>query len=195
MSEHTEGADIIENLRRSKSLVGELLPVVIDKRTGKILSGVHRKQAGWTKIEYVTTKTDSEAIKLVAAFNAQRGLTENEKGALFRAMGEALEKEGKTNAEIAHILRFDFIHYNPNYAYTYIPKSYLSDEGRPKGLSFTQNETPPANSAFDERPRTDNDSGDSVHIGKCWNCGVEGKITQTGLEQLTYSTGGQTTTS
>lgn len=186
--------DVVEDLKRSKKLVGELHPVVIDDRTGQVLSGAHRKKAGWTKIEHITTKTDSEAIRLIAAYNAQRGLTETEKVDLFRMMAEALAQEGKTNAEIIHALRFDFIHYHPNYAYTYIPKSYLSGEGSPRGQSLREPET----QTFPEgaRPRNDSDTGESVRVGECWNCHVKGKITLTGLERLdvTFTDTTQTTT-
>lgn len=42
--------EMVQLLSRSREILGEMLPIIIDKSDGEILSGRHRKEAGWKRV-------------------------------------------------------------------------------------------------------------------------------------------------
>ena len=166
LSEYPLQTDQIEDLKRSKALVGELLPVIWDDRTNSAISGSHRMKAGWSKVIHITTVSDEQHWRLKMNYNIQRGVTQDELSFNLSEYGKALEKSGWENGNIVKELK-RASGLAPNYAYEFIPKRYLSGEGRPRGPSFRQSETselPPDVSIGSER------SEPEQHLIECSWC-------------------------
>jgi hypothetical protein len=126
---------IVESLKRSKEIVGELLPIVIDKETGEIISGRHRKKAGWQrKIEITKEQKEKMANKLnvpVEAMpviweihvNIQRTVTIEERKQQVKRLIEILLKNGVKKEEIINKL-LQILPWTKQYTYKLIPDEF-----------------------------------------------------------------------
>jgi Zn-dependent peptidase ImmA (M78 family) len=98
--------DVVEALKRSKEILGEFYPVIIDEETGEPISGRHRKQAGWTSIEkFPREKKEEIAKKLNVSVevvplilrihaNVQRNISQEERKQEVNQLAEFLLKSG-----------------------------------------------------------------------------------------------------
>lgn len=80
----------VENLKASEALVGQLEPVVISKRTGRVVSGEHRLRgnANW-RTEYRDFTNDFEEELARIEYNNQRQVPEEELKLRFSHLAEA----------------------------------------------------------------------------------------------------------
>lgn len=174
--EHLQGVDpdTIDALKRSKRIGGELLPVIMAKfpdGSRAVVSGRHRKRAGWKKEELIEVKDEHEYWNLVIQYNVGRKPTANEWAELFNNVAVSLSKSGKSNEEIVHWL----VEHSPfpnNWTYEYIPTRFK----RP--MKFRQpeirTEDSPITSAEEHdgtviKPRED-EAPSSYHSYECPNC-------------------------
>ncbi len=132
----------VEDLRHSKKVAGELNPVVIDKRTGKVVSGEHRLEAGWKKIVYIETKDDAEFHRLRMHYNLQRRLAPDEWSNEFIEYAEALIKTGLPYPEVLKELLENAPFKDKKYAYEFIPDYLKSNEGRPRQFQESETQAP-----------------------------------------------------
>lgn len=194
MAENFLQEDAVNELKRSRGIVGELSPVVWDDRRDEVVSGAHRLKAGWKNVKHIWTKDDVEFFRLKVNYTVQRQMPPIERASMLEAFALALEKAGKTNREIIdELIAASPLH--PSNTYAYIPDHYKSKEGRPRKGEFSQGETNLPEDSLESRPRLDSDESEPVRIGKCSNCGFEGKWNGTGLVQLTFTDHVQTTRS
>jgi len=96
----------IETLKKSKEILGELYPVIIDEETGEPISGRHRKQAGWEFIEKFPKEKKEEIAKklnipvevvpliLRIHTNVQRNISKVERKQEVNQLAEFLLKNG-----------------------------------------------------------------------------------------------------
>jgi len=56
--------ELIEGLRKSRSVLGELYPVLVDDETGEVLAGRHRSEAGWESRRLVSVRRVAERLGL-----------------------------------------------------------------------------------------------------------------------------------
>jgi len=98
----------IKLLKESKELVGPLYPCIKEKG-GKILSGIHRKEAdpNWPEKE-IEVKNAKHRLRVIVHSNIQRSISEAEKQSWIIQAREILQSEGKkgTQEEIAELLGF-----------------------------------------------------------------------------------------
>jgi rubrerythrin len=87
--------EVIEGLRKSKAIVGELYPVLKRKDTGEIIDGFTRKRADptWTEKE-VEIRNEKEAILYRLYANYRRRVSSKETKVQIITLAETLEKEG-----------------------------------------------------------------------------------------------------
>lgn len=117
--------DLREELKRSKRVIGELYPIIVDKRTGNTLVGNHRKAAGWRSVRLIDTKDEMQALQIQQAGMIQHGNSMNDHLRVLRRMCELAEKAhgiqkqkvGKYVVERISMLR-------KSYAYQLIPNEY-----------------------------------------------------------------------
>jgi hypothetical protein len=126
---------VIESLKKSKEIVGELLPIVIDKETGEIISGRHRKKAGWQrKIEITKEQKEMMANKLNVPVEAmpviweihvsiQRTVTIEERKQQVKRLIEILLKNGVKKEEIINKL-LQILPWTKQYIYKLIPDEF-----------------------------------------------------------------------
>lgn len=101
--------EIIEQLELSRKIVGEVNPMVVDW-DGELLSGQHRKQAGWVKTHKVDSRELAEKWNVTPLMakgmlrihlNIQRKPSREETQKLLMELAKELEKTGIQKDKIA----------------------------------------------------------------------------------------------
>ncbi|MEM2249922.1 MAG: hypothetical protein QXH20_04240 [Candidatus Bathyarchaeia archaeon] len=114
--------EIVENLKRSRELMGEIDEVIIDQN-GNVIDGVHRLKAypGWkTKTIQADRK---KAILLRLHRNYRRERNPEEIKTLLNELAIILEQEGVPKEHIAReIVRLS--PYSESYTLSFLPKKY-----------------------------------------------------------------------
>ena len=109
MSERLLDSDLVEQLKKSKVIIGEQTPLIVDF-DGEVLSGTHRKEAGWKKSETIDTKVIAEklAVSILVAkelvrihFNLQRKPSREETQASLLKIAKELELKGIPKEDIS----------------------------------------------------------------------------------------------
>jgi len=118
--------EIVEQLRKSKEIVGYLLPVVRDQK-GVILSGRHRKyaDANWPEIQ-VEVKDPLQRELLILHYNVQRKLPKEETKKHLLRIAKILETMGESTGQIcAKICKL--VPYSDRYVQELLPKKYKQE--------------------------------------------------------------------
>lgn len=170
--------DSIDELRRSKAIVGELNPIVKDRRTGQTISGKHREQVGWSKVVWVDTKDDLQLMRLKIHYNVQRQKPPKEWASELTEYAELMAKSGSTNPEIVKEL-ISVSPFGKSFTYEFIPQRFKSMEGRPRG-QFPGVETKPA-AGFSVAPPVDEPRKEELVT--CSSCGLRGTVIAHVLQQ------------
>ena len=160
--------DAIDELWRSRKVVGELNPVIWDDRRNEAISGTHRLKAGWKSIKHIRTKDDLEFFRLKLHYNVQRGMPPAEVVSMLEAYGDVLLAAGRVPGGE---LMAEIIEASPwleRYTYEMTPRRFKSDEGRPAGPSLRSPQTralpPGIEPAREPGP----------HLITCSRCGLRG---------------------
>ena len=92
--------DAVEALKKSRALVGPLVPIVKDQN-GNILSGRHRKyaDANWPEIQ-MEVKDQLHRELLILHFNVQRKVSREETGQRLLRIAKILEAKGRERKRI-----------------------------------------------------------------------------------------------
>ena len=86
--------DVVESLRRSKELLGEILPIFV-WRDEDVLDGVHRLKAGWESIQEVPITDPLDKLLFRYEVNARRRLwTAEESKAIANEIAEIVTTKG-----------------------------------------------------------------------------------------------------
>jgi len=126
--------EIIEGLRKSKAVIGELYPVLKRKDTGEIIDGSMRKRADPTWIEKeVEIKSEKEAILYRLYANYRRRVSAKETKVQIIALAEALEREGVPREQIAQKLA-ELTPYSERWIRYLLPAKYKVVEKTKKTL-------------------------------------------------------------
>lgn len=168
--------DAVKELKRSRLSVGELLPVVIDRRTNKVISGNHRLKAGWHKREYVTTKDDVEAAKLTLHYNVGRkGMPPEEIVTMLVALGDALLTAGKKPGSQVMQQIFEMSPWEDSYTYEMIPRRFKNQGDGPGRPAGPQN-IPASGILPSNLPKGIGYSDGEPHVNlvTCSRCGLKG---------------------
>ena len=125
----------VRNLMRSKQLVGELSPVIIDF-DNEILAGACRKKAGFLR----TYKVDSRKLaskwevpvrvakeRVRLSSNIQRRVSKEETQEILVKIAEAFEKQGVPKEQIASKVA-ENCPYSPKYVGELLPSKYKSEQ-------------------------------------------------------------------
>jgi hypothetical protein len=136
---------LIDELKRSRKLIGEIYPVLKTK-DGRILVGKHRAAAGWQKAAIIDDQVQALAEKLGVSLkeaeivyiihsNTQRRPQKAETQSLVIQLCEQREKNGTPREKVASEV-VKFLPYNPRYALSLIPDEYKQQQkavspGRP----------------------------------------------------------------
>jgi len=121
--------DVVERLRNSDYRFRWSFPVIMSRRTNRIIDGRHRKAADpkWTTI-YIDTEDDAEefAARLVLNLN-RRTMNEEEKRILVGAIAEQLLMKGvKRENLVDEIMRITKL--SKSWVYKYLPDEFKRDK-------------------------------------------------------------------
>ena len=148
--------EIIEELKISKKKIGELYPIIINKRTGRTLSGMHRGKAGWESRTYVDIPPGLDELRVIAASNAQRIIPLEEKQCWITECRQLLQEKGMkgTQKEIAEALGKsqawvsinDPVKHYEHHADTILPSNIVTPPHKPESAppKIELEETPPS---------------------------------------------------
>jgi len=127
--------DLVEQLKKSRTVVGEYSPIVVDF-DGEILSGRHRKEASWEKTETIDSRTIAEKLGVTVAiakevvrthFNLQRKPSREETQESLLKIAKELEIKGilKENitSEVAKL-----VPYSDRWVRELLPEEYKQPE-------------------------------------------------------------------
>lgn len=130
--------EVVEQLRLSMLGFRPVYPVLRDARTGEILAGRHRKEAGWSKVQDVDVDQyaaewgvphDVAAEKIRSSLNIQRGVPKEETAESLTRAGTALLKAGVQRSEIVKKLAEFFPWFKDSYIRNLLPPE-LKDEAK-----------------------------------------------------------------
>ena len=131
--------DTVETLKRSKEISVEFHPVIIDEETGEIISGRHRKQAGWTSIEKFPKEKKEEIAKklnipvevvpliLRIHANVQRNISKEERKQEVNQLAEFLLKSGIPKGSLVKRLQ-ELLPFSKRYILQLLPDEYKLEE-------------------------------------------------------------------
>jgi len=125
----------VNMLKRSKEIVGYQQPVVIDKSTGQVVDGRHRKEADPRWPEVVKEFTPKERVLYrIHANMARRDVGRKERGAELAELALILEDEGVPRDQIARgvVNLVDFL--TEKYVLSLLPSKYKAEKKREAGL-------------------------------------------------------------
>lgn len=88
----------VKDLKRSKRIVGEIDPVILDQR-GRAISGRHRKAAGWKTRRVVKVKDELDYLVKRLHMTVQRHSSQQEQAELFRGICKQIENQGRIDKE------------------------------------------------------------------------------------------------
>jgi hypothetical protein len=114
--------EVIENLKRSREIVGELEPVFVTP-DGEIIDGRHRLKAypGWRTQTVDVSRKDAILLKLHK--NYRRAVSKEETKQLLLELAQALEKEGVPQEQIAQEV-VKLSPYSETYTLSLLPRKY-----------------------------------------------------------------------
>ncbi|MEM1553168.1 MAG: hypothetical protein QXH03_10960 [Candidatus Bathyarchaeia archaeon] len=126
----------VEFLSKSRKILGELYPIIVDK-TGVILVGKHRAQAGWTSKKEIDLKDIARALNLpetedgltLASLiltlhsNIQRRPTKKETRETLTEMAKIMERMGVPKEKICSELS-KLLPYSDRYIRELLPEEY-----------------------------------------------------------------------
>jgi hypothetical protein len=127
--------ELVSMLERSRQMMGEAYPIIIDY-DGEVLSGVHRKKAGWAKEQRIDTRelakkwnVTPKMAKLIvrAHMDVQRKPCKEETQALIWFMAAELVKKGVPEDKVASELT-KYVPYSQKYIWELLPESYKRTE-------------------------------------------------------------------
>ena len=127
--------DIVNMLSTSKQLLGEMYPIIVDY-DGEVLSGAHRKQAGWQKTCQIDTRQLAEKWQVTPLMakdmvrihmNIQRKPTREETQIILLRMAKELEAKGTVKENVASELA-KFVTYSPSWIGELLPDEYKHKE-------------------------------------------------------------------
>jgi len=127
--------ELVDALMASKLLIGEVNPIIVDY-DGEILSGVHRKAAGWLRKHFVDSRElakrwdvppgmAKEIVRL--HMNVQRKPSKEETKAIVLKMAKCLEESGMPKERIASELE-KYVPYSRWYLWKLLPEEYKRPE-------------------------------------------------------------------
>lgn len=125
--------ETVEQLLRSKNIIGEMLPIIVDKQDKEILSGHHRKEAGWQRAPFemdiqsladkkgVSKTIMKELVKLHA--NVQRKPSREETQASILKIAKEFQTQGMNKETIAAEVS-KWVPYTHQYVLELLPDEY-----------------------------------------------------------------------
>ena len=117
--------DQVGELKRSRTLVGELLPVVVDQ-TGRVLNGRHRRRAGWRSTVTVSVSDELDFLVKRLHFLVQRRSSQAEHAEAFAAICAELERRGMEAAAIAEHVVARISPFEKSYTYALVQERFKS---------------------------------------------------------------------
>lgn len=137
MAEEGVGIDreLVDMLEKSKGMLGEAYPIIVDY-DGEVLSGVHRKKAGWAKEQRIDTRelakkwgVTPKMAKLIVKvhMNIQRKPSREETQAMIWFMAAELAKAGVPQEQVASELT-RYVPYSRDYIWKLLPETYKKHE-------------------------------------------------------------------
>lgn len=123
--------DQLSDLRASRKIVGELLPVVKDQR-GRVLNGRHRLAVGWKSTVVMPVNDDLDFLIRRLHFLVQRRASAAEQSEVVIGICEELERHGVPAEKVASKLVQEISPWESSYTYSLIPDRYKSGVGRPR---------------------------------------------------------------
>jgi hypothetical protein len=182
--------DNVSDLRRSRKIVGELMPVVRAKGSphhdGETLNGRHRKEAGWSSVVEMQIETDLDFWVRRLHFLVQRRSTEQELMETFDNICSELEKGGHKTETVAHYVVANLSPFKEGYTLALIKDRYKRSGGYSSsveaGSNYSQSSsspmtatTDPSKVRFSFTDRRDNENSVSEIIYPCPRCGCPAK--------------------
>jgi hypothetical protein len=119
----TQKDDLTLELERSRKLVGELYPVLVDQH-GTIISGNHRLAAGWKSRQKIVVKDKLDELMKRQAAMIQHQNVANDHIALLREMCEEVEKKGIPKHKVGKYVVDHCSALHKTYTYELIPNEY-----------------------------------------------------------------------
>jgi len=118
--------EVVEQLRKSKEVVGYLLPVVRDQK-GIILSGRHRKyaDANWPETQ-VEVKDPLHRELLILHYNVQRKMPKEETKRRLLRIAKILEVMGEPTGQICSKI-CSLVPYSDRYVRELLPEKYKQE--------------------------------------------------------------------
>jgi hypothetical protein len=121
----------LSDLRTSRKIVGELLPVVKDQQ-GRVLNGRHRLAAGWRSTVVMPVRDDLDFLLKRLHFLVQRRASAAEQSEVITGICRELERQGIPPGKIASKVVQEISPWESSYTYSLIPDRYKSAVGRPR---------------------------------------------------------------
>lgn len=183
MSEKEEEKFSKEGLKKSVDLVGELLPVIEDERTGEILEGLHRLaiDPDWER-KKVQTRNDVQATLIKIHSHYRRTRDKEETRGLLLDLAQKLEKTGFYEKEKICAKVAEVVPYSPSYVNELLPDDY-KDKTKIHPAPLVERQKPgsiPPKIELEEelRPTPSEDKiPDELMVLICPHCGVDVNIT------------------
>lgn len=129
--EHNLNKELIEQLKKSRTIVGEHSPVLIDF-DGEVLSGRHRKEASWEKTETIDSRVVAEklSVPIIVAkevirmhFNLQRKPSREETQESLLKIAMELEDKGVPKEAVASEV-VKLVPYTERWVLELLPQEY-----------------------------------------------------------------------
>lgn len=135
----TVDRDFVYTLQKSRRIIGEVNPIVIDY-DNEVLSGQHRKEAGWLTTHKIDTRKLAEkwgVSPLMAKdmmrlhMNVQRKVSREETKTILLRMATTFEKQGVPQEKIAAKVA-EKVPYTHQYVLQLLPDKYKQVKFAPK---------------------------------------------------------------
>ena len=139
--------ELVEMLSRSRMVLGEFYPIVIDF-DDEVLAGSHREKAGWIKRIRVDTRDVARKLGVPVEVakdiirlhtNIQRKPSKEETAEILLRMAKALEKKGIPKEKIAAEL-CKYVPYSDRHIRRLLPDEYKQIEHKPRELELRKTE-------------------------------------------------------
>jgi hypothetical protein len=169
--------EVVEGLRKSRELVGELEPVYMTP-SGEVIDGGHRLKAypGWrTQILDVSHK---DALILRLHKNYRRAVSKDETRQLLLELAQTLEKEGVPPEQIAQEI-VKLSPYSETYTLSLLPKKYKQPKKAEAGEKAVKSTY---KLLYPEKPKTEKTTTEEKkQILQCPICGAILSLGKDGL--------------
>ncbi|MEM2293388.1 MAG: hypothetical protein QXX41_08945 [Nitrososphaerota archaeon] len=158
--------EVIENLKKSRQIIGEIYPVIIEKDTGIVLAGRHRQEAGWESVKEIDIKNIVKALELpeteeayelarilfMIHSNIQHKPSKDETKKLILQIAQLLEKIGAPKDRVSSILS-KILPYSDRYIRDLLPEEYKMESKARFAELVPQIPTKPSEAAAEEVER------------------------------------------